>query len=71
MNGKHLQAMEEDGIVKYDEQRDEWVEVDEDGIFMYTIDRHDSDAEEFKREAKEKPVDKYAEVAMSRGDFYD
>ena len=71
MNGKHLQAMEEDGIVKYDEHRREFVEVDEDGIFMYTIDRHDSDAEDFKREAKEKPIDKYAEVGMSRGDFHD
>ena len=51
MTGKDALALEEDGIIKYDEARGEWVEVDEDGIFMYTIDRHDSDAEDLKREA--------------------
>jgi hypothetical protein len=70
MNGKHLQAMEEDGIVKYDEQRDEWVEVDEDGIFMYTIERYDSDAEDLIKE--DESYDQFAEMhdaGMSLSDF--
>jgi hypothetical protein len=70
MKGSQVQAMEEDGIIEYDEARGEWVEVDEDGIFMYTIDRHDSDAEDLKREAAEdKPFDAMADAGMSLSDF--
>lgn len=75
MNGKDALALEEDGYIEFNEQRGVYEEIDEEGIFMQTLpnddDRHDSDAEDFKREAKEKPIDKYAEVGMSRGDFYD
>jgi len=73
MTGKDALALEEDGYIEFDEERRVYVEVDEEGIFMQTLptddDRHDSDAEEFKREARERPIDKYAEVEMSRGDF--
>ena len=70
MTGKDALALEEDCIIKYDEARGEWVEVDEDGIFMYTIDRHNSDAEDLKREAAEdEPFDAMADAGMSMRDF--
>ncbi len=71
MRGSQVQAMEEDGILEYDKQRGEWVEVDEDGIFMQTLpDRHDSDAEDLKREAaEEEPFDAMADAGMSMRDF--
>ena len=70
MTGKDALALEEDGIIKYDEARGEWAEVDEDGIFMYTIDRHNSDAEDLKREAAEdEPFDAMADAGMSMRDF--
>ena len=60
MRGSHVQAMEEDGILEYDEARNEWVEVD----------RHDSDAEDYKREAADdEPFDAMADAGMSLRDF--
>jgi len=70
MRGSQVQAMEEDGILEYDEARGEWVEVDEDGIFMHTIDRHNSDVEDHKREAADdEPFDAMADAGMSLRDF--
>ena len=73
MNGKDALALEEDSYIEFDEERKVYVEVDEEGIFMQTLptddDRHDSDAEEFKREARERPHDAMADAGMSMGDF--
>ena len=71
MRGSQVQAMEEDGILEYDEARNEWVEKDEDGIFMHTIDRHDSDAEDHQREAADdEPFDAMRDAGMSYRDFF-
>ena len=73
MTGKDALALEEDGYIEFNEERGVYEEIDEEGIFMQTLptddDRHDSDAEEFKREARERPHDAMADAGMSMGDF--
>ncbi len=74
MTGKDALALEEDGYIEFNEKRGVYEEIDEEGIFMQTLptddDRHDSDAEDLKREAaEEKPVDAMSDAGMSMSDF--
>jgi len=89
MNGKQVQAAEEDGYIEWNEERGCYEAIDEEGLFMHTIqnvkekpsysygnlniypkDRHDSDAEDLKREAAEdESFDAMADAGMSMRDF--
>jgi len=74
MTGKDALALEEDGYIEFNEKRGVYEEIDEEGIFMQTLptddDRHDSDAEDLKRETSEdEPFDAMADAGMSMRDF--
>ena len=74
MTGKDALALEEDGYIEFNEKRGVYEEIDEEGIFMQTLptddDRHDSDAEDLKREAAEdEPFNAMADAGMSMSDF--
>jgi len=74
MTGKDALALEEDGYIEFNEKRGVYEEIDEEGIFMQTLptddDRHDSDAEDLKREtAEDEPFDAMADAGMSMRDF--
>ena len=73
MTGKDALALEEDGYIEFNEERGVYEEIDEEGIFMQTLpdddDRHDSDAEEFKRDSLRKDFDAMADAGMSLRDF--
>ena len=73
MIGSIIIEAEDEGYIEFNEERGVYEEIDEEGIFMQTLptddDRHDSDAEDFKREARERPVNAMADAGMSMGDF--
>jgi len=74
MTGKDALALEEDGYIEFNEKRGVYEEIDEEGIFMQTLptddDRHNSDAEDLKREAAEdEPFNAMSDAGMSMSDF--
>ena len=42
MTGKDALALEEEGRIEFNEQRGVYEEIDEDGIFMETVDEEES-----------------------------
>jgi len=66
---REVLEMEENGYIQWNPKTGEYEQYDEEGLYMYTIDRHDSDAEDFKREPKETLFEALSDAAMSMKEF--